>query len=271
MSQSALSASIRALERELNAELFTRTTRRVELTDAGRALLDKARLILTTLSTARAAVSSATGRLSGVLRIGAVQAARAVDQGTALARFRDRHPDVEIHYSAGTSPLLLDGIRDGELDVAIVSVPPSSVPGVTVRTLVELPATVLCVPDDPLTAHAAVEVEMLADRTFVAWPQHSYGNGLVERIMRRNGQTGRLPIQVNDLGTMLEFVAQGLGIAILPAHVAAERPPLVSVPINDPDLVWSIGAATPTRGVAPAAEAFLDLLAVPGALAERAT
>src|SRR5437879_2260360 len=69
ISQSALSASIRSLEREFDAALYTRTTRRVEVTEAGRALADQARTIISTLAAARDAVSATTGQLTGVLRV----------------------------------------------------------------------------------------------------------------------------------------------------------------------------------------------------------
>src|SRR3954469_18820475 len=85
--QSALSVSIRALEGELGARLFERTTREVALTDAGRVLLPEARRTLEAAASARAAVLGAQAGLRGTLRLGMMQVIGLVDVGSLLARF----------------------------------------------------------------------------------------------------------------------------------------------------------------------------------------
>lgn len=96
VSQSGLSSSIRALERELQAPLFVRTTRRVTLTAAGRALLGEAERILAQVRSAHDAVAAVQGLLRGTLTLGAEQCIAGVHVATLLAAFRRRHPDVEI-------------------------------------------------------------------------------------------------------------------------------------------------------------------------------
>src|SRR5690349_8323190 len=94
--QSGLSASVRALERELGAQLLTRTTRRVALTEAGRALLEEARRTLAAAAAAREAVAAVQGVLRGRIAVGTLQASVAVDLPAALGRFHAAHPGVEI-------------------------------------------------------------------------------------------------------------------------------------------------------------------------------
>ena len=96
VSQSGLSASIRALERELQTPLFVRTTRRVTLTEAGRALLAEAERILAQVRAAHEAVAAVQGVLRGTLAVGTEQCIAGVDVAKLLAAFRRRHPDVEI-------------------------------------------------------------------------------------------------------------------------------------------------------------------------------
>lgn len=96
VSQSGLSASIRALERELRAPLFVRTTRRVTLTEAGRALLAEAERILAQVRAAHEAVAAVQGVVRGTLSVGTEQCIAGVDVAGLLAAFRRRHPDVEI-------------------------------------------------------------------------------------------------------------------------------------------------------------------------------
>src|SRR6202035_881207 len=94
--QSALSVSIRSLERELDARLFERTTREVKLTDAGRILLPEARRTLDAAASAQAAVFSAHEGLRGTLRLGLMQLVSAADVGSLIARFHRARPLVDI-------------------------------------------------------------------------------------------------------------------------------------------------------------------------------
>lgn len=101
VSQSGLSASIRSLERELQTPLFVRTTRRVTLTEAGRALLVEAERILAQVRAAHEAVAAVQGVLRGTLALGAEQCIAGVHPAELLADFRRRHPDVEIRLRQG--------------------------------------------------------------------------------------------------------------------------------------------------------------------------
>ncbi|MER6926274.1 LysR family transcriptional regulator, partial [Streptomyces spiralis] len=116
VSQSGLSASIRALERELRAPLFVRTTRRVTLTEAGRALLGEAERILAQVRAAHEAVAAVQGVLRGTLTLGTEQCIAGVDVAGLLAAFRRRHPEVEIRLRQAGSGALAEGVAAGRLD-----------------------------------------------------------------------------------------------------------------------------------------------------------
>lgn len=94
--QSALSTSVRNLERELGADLFERTGRRVVLTEAGRALLPSARTVLAGTDAAREAVAAVSGLATGRVRIGTIQTLTCVDLAAELAAFHRLWPGVQI-------------------------------------------------------------------------------------------------------------------------------------------------------------------------------
>ena len=96
--QSAVSAGVRNLERQLETRLFDRSTHRVELTDSGRALLPEARATLAAAQAARDAVDEARGGLRGTVVLGTMQAQgmRAIDLTRVLAAFRAEHPGVKL-------------------------------------------------------------------------------------------------------------------------------------------------------------------------------
>src|SRR5687768_5535871 len=121
ISQSGLSASIRALEKELETELFYRNTRRVELTDAGQALLEESRRTLASGLAARDAVAAVKGLVRGRLRVGTEQCLGVVDVPTELARFHDDHPGVELLVQQAGSARLVEEVHSGRLDLAFVA------------------------------------------------------------------------------------------------------------------------------------------------------
>src|ERR1700735_2068048 len=139
--QSAVSVAIRALERELGARLFDRTTHRVALTDLGAALLGDARRTLAAADAALDTVAAVQGVVRGTLRVGIMQSLRVVDVAALLARFRVEHPEVEIHLrpALGGSAALADEVRQGARDIAIVSLPARPPPGLSATVLATEP------------------------------------------------------------------------------------------------------------------------------------
>ncbi|HVM68743.1 MAG TPA: LysR family transcriptional regulator, partial [Gaiellaceae bacterium] len=134
--QSGLSASIRGLEEELGTPLLLRTTRRVDLTAAGRLLYTKAKDVLSAARETKEALASFTRLERGTLTIGTAHSLAAfVDLPAVLGRFHTAHPGVEIRLSQGGSASLLDRVRDGLEDVACVPLSGALPPGVRTQLI----------------------------------------------------------------------------------------------------------------------------------------
>ncbi|HEY2771299.1 MAG TPA: LysR family transcriptional regulator, partial [Solirubrobacteraceae bacterium] len=123
LTQSSLSSSVRALERELGSDLFVRSTRQVELTEAGRALLPAARRTIAAAENGRDAVAAVRGVVRGHLAIGAIQSLSRVDLPGLIGRFHRRHPAVTLRIHHVGAPELVRQTADGEIDLAIVDLP----------------------------------------------------------------------------------------------------------------------------------------------------
>src|ERR1700761_1338936 len=139
--QSALSVSVRSLERELGATLFERTTREVRLTDAGRILLPEARRTLDAAASAQAAVLDVRSGLRGTLRLGVMQLVSVADVSAVIARFHRERPLVDIQPTTarGGSAALISDIRHGDLDAAFVFLGAPEHPGLSVTMLAAEP------------------------------------------------------------------------------------------------------------------------------------
>lgn len=254
VSQSTLSASIRALENELDAALLHRTTRQVELTDAGRALLAEARRTLAAAHAARDAVHATKGLLWGSLAVGGVQTTGLFDQAKLLARFHGRYPTVDVHYRTGISSDLIDDLRNGRLDVGFVSLPKTLPSDLRARPLAGAPLFFVCRVDHALAERKSVRLHELQDETFVGAPAGSVANTVVGRVFSETGAEPKMPFVMSDVTTMLDFVASGLGVALLPEYLVVSRPELRGIRLADRAFTWTLGLVTPTpdRLTAPA-------------------
>lgn len=260
--QSGVSAAVKALETELGSPLFDRTSKRVDLTDAGRALLPRARATLDAARAARDAVDEVRGGLRGTLRIGTMTSVALVDLPALLGEFHRRYPEVTIRLVVNPSGSLglVEALMAGSLDLALVSWPGPVPAGVSVTPLASAPLVLVVPAHHRLAALSSVPLAELAEEQFVDFPL-GYGNrAVVDRAFDAASLRRHVVLEVTDVGTGADFVRHGLGIAILPSFVVPEDPDLAVLTIDDADLVWPMAvASSATRAPSAAARAMLDL------------
>src|SRR4029077_16510933 len=123
VSQPSLSQQIRKLEDELGARLFDRLGRAVQLTELGRSFLPRARAILRDLEAARSDVVERKMSISGPISIGVIPTIAPYFLPAVLATFSRKYPEARVTVAEEITPLLLERLRAGTMDVAIVAVP----------------------------------------------------------------------------------------------------------------------------------------------------
>ena len=259
--QSALSVSIRSLERELDTQLFERTTREVRLTDAGRILLPEARRTLDAAASARAAVFGAHAGLRGTLRLGMMQVISVVEVGSLIAAFHRERPlvDIQPRTAPGGSAALIAGVRRGTLDAAFVAVSGPDQPGLTATTLAREAMLLACPPDHPLARRAVVSVSELAGEPFV---DHMPGWGTrtaADQLFARAGVERSIGIEVPDASIQASLVHAGLGLALLPESMIADAG-LVGVPLRPAATFTVAFIVAAGRPLPPVTQAFADLV-----------
>ncbi|MEU4408745.1 LysR family transcriptional regulator [Streptosporangium sp. NPDC023963] len=222
VAQSGLSASIRSLERELGASLFLRSTRQVELTPAGRALLVEARRALSATDAARDAVAAVQGLLRGSLAIGSLQCLHAVHLPAVLARFLAAYPGLEIRLRQGGSGELIEQVRAGRLDLAFVSRPARCPDDIVVGPLADEPLVLACAPGHPFAAREKVELPELRAERFVDFQPDWGTRDLVDDVFAAAGVERRVSLEVNDVHSLLDLVTFGLGVALVPQSFAVK-------------------------------------------------
>lgn len=216
VAQSGLSASIRSLERELGAPLFLRSTRQVQLTTAGHALLVEARRALSATSAARDAVAAVQGLLRGRLAIGSLQCLGELHLPQVLADFVGLHGGLEIQLRHGGSGELTEEVRAGRLDLAFTSRPARQQEDLLVTALAAEPLVLACAPGHPLAGRETVELAELRAERFVDFPPDWGTREVVDAATAAAGVERRVALEVTDVHSLLEFVAFGLGVALVP-------------------------------------------------------
>ncbi len=260
ISQSGLSASIRALETELGTSLFVRSTRRVELTAAGQALLADSIRTLASAAAAQNAVAAVRGLVRGRLTVGAEPCIGAIDLPAELGRFRMANPGVEVRLRYEGSVEQLESVASGLRDVALVVATGPAPQGVRLRSVSSQKLVVLCHPDHPFAGRDEVDIESLHHQTVIGFQPGWGAHVLARRAFAAAGFDYRTSMEVNDVHPLLDLIGYNLGVAIVPASFAAKRPDTlcaVALPEHMPQ--WTVAVAV-TDEPSPAATAFLDQL-----------
>jgi DNA-binding transcriptional LysR family regulator len=266
--QSTVSAAIRALETELGARLFDRSTRKVALSAAGVAFLPEAKAAIEALERARATVQEASAGLRGSLRIGTLTSIGGVDLPGLLGAFHRRYPLVDIQVTVSTtgSTGLAEDVRQGRLDAALVGLPGADLPGLDVRSLETRPFVALLPPGHRLSAGPAVRLADLTGESFVDMPRGFGNRVLVDRAFDALGAPRRVSVEVADLRTVPGYVRAGLGIAVipeLPEPDDPEEPDVVTLPLAGAGLDWPLNlVSTSAKPPSRALRTLLDLVAV---------
>ena len=260
MSQPPLSRQIQELEAEVGFPLFVREYHKVELTAAGAVYLSQVRRVLEQLETAKQdAAAVALGR-KGHLRIGHGTHLPDGYLSRVLRAFQQQAPHITIDLIEAPSPRVLQALQQKSIDLAFL-LTPSEKTGLVVRALLHEPL-VIVVPEGHRYATAPLcDLAQLAQENFVLCRR--YGDAgyreLVDALCREAGFTPRVSQAVENKHTVLELVAQGLGISVVQASAVTERSTGVrtrpfpkSVPHVDTAIVWRDD--TPLAVIAPFVE-----------------
>ncbi|AXC50507.1 LysR family transcriptional regulator [Paracoccus suum] len=236
LTPSAISQQVQALEQEIGAALFDRTSRPPRLTAAGQQMLETAREVLQLTETALDAISGR--RLIGTLSLGSVRTSALSLLPRAIVALRDARPGLRVKLRVGLSDGLLLDVAAGRLDAAMVAEHLRLPPGLRWRPFLSEPLLVIAPPDYPL---------MTAEDYLRNCPFIRFGSNVpLAHIIDQ--ELSRLDIRLNEvaeidtIASITACVAGGLGVSIVPRVALLDSPaPLRAAPFGPPDLRRQIG------------------------------
>ncbi|MEU3354716.1 LysR substrate-binding domain-containing protein [Streptomyces sp. NPDC037389] len=223
VAQPSLSQQIRALERELGAELFHRARGNIALTDAGEALLPLARRILADTETAHREVQEVAQLRRGRVRLGAPPSLCASLVPDVLRTYHARFPGIELHVDEGGSRDLVRRLADGGLDLALIITPLGvGAPALETQELLREDLVVVSAPDGPApTRRSRIRVGELRDLPMVMFRSGYDLREITIAACRAEGFEPSFTVEGGEMDAVLGFVRAGLGLAVVPGMVAA--------------------------------------------------
>jgi DNA-binding transcriptional LysR family regulator len=221
ISQSGVSAQVRQLERELGAELVDRSSRTATLTPAGAAALGPARTALAAAAEVRQAVDDVNGLLRGQLAVAMVTACTVAPLFDALAAFHRAHPGVEVTLSEDSSDRMIEQVRTGPVDLALIGsagAPPDDLEALSIVS----EGLVAVVPaDHALARRRKVALTEIATHPLVCLPPGTGIRTVLDRACAAQGLAPTVALQASAPDAVVDLAARGLGVAILSESMTA--------------------------------------------------
>jgi DNA-binding transcriptional LysR family regulator len=222
LTQPALSKQVKQLERELAVELFTRSTRRVTVTEAGVRLAAHARTLLAGVEETYADLGLLAAGRAGRVSVGFVGTATYDVLPRVAHRVREELPDVDLELRGELlSPALADGVLDRTFDLALLRPGPGVPDALELRPLRE-ERLLAALPRGHRLAHRRrIDLALLADEPFVTHPSgtRSSFQASIVAACARAGFVPQVVLEAAETATLMVFVAAGLGVALVPAPV----------------------------------------------------
>src|SRR5215218_7332912 len=269
--QPAISQQIASLEKRVGSTLVERTSRGVRLTDAGRALVDHAEVVLARLSAAEAELEAIAGVRGGRVRLSSFPTAGASILPPAVALFTKRHPEVELGFTEREPEEAVQMLRAAELELALVfdyrHLPHTDFArlydGIELHHLIDDPMYLALPRAHPVARKPRVRLEDVAEETWIQEADASSPCGrLHTAACAAAGFEPRIGFQSDDYNVVQGLVAAGVGVSLLPS--------LALTSVREDIVVRSLGRRAPARQIAvasvagryrsPATDAMLDIL-----------
>ena len=256
LTQPAVSKRVAQLEQDLGVALFDRIGRKVALTEAGRALLPRARRLLNDAREIRRALADLSGEVGGRLQMGTSHHIGLHRLPEPLRRFTREHPQVELDLRFMDSEEACHAVEIGDLELAIVTLPPRPLPQLQMQPIWDDPLAFMVAADHPLAWSKPLSLQTLLEHPAVLPSTGTYTRGILESAVREQGQSLNIGMETNYLETLQMLVASGLGWSLLPRTQLNDQ--VVELQVKGLKLSRSLGAVThEKRSLSNAAAAMI--------------
>ena len=211
--QSNVTARIKSLEEEFGAALFSRTSRKVELTTGGQILLQYSKQIAHLVAQAKSNIQS-SGKISGSLKIGCIETTMALKVPEMLSYFEEHYPEVELEFKSENRTALINDVLNYKLDAAFVSAP-VNVPGLEHIRIKEEELVIITGSNGPKLNELLTKQPL----KIIVFDEGCFFRERLESWLSSKGIIHYKSTTLNSIEGIINFVEAGLGISLLPEEV----------------------------------------------------
>lgn len=259
LTQPAVSKRLAVLEGELGVSLFDRLGRRIELTEAGRALLEHIPDVEQSLRRAAQAVRDLDGEITGPLRLATSHHIGLHRLPPILSRYQTLYPAVQLDIEFLDSEQAYERLRTGSIELAVVTLAPGDVSQLHSESIWLDPLSVMVGSRHDLAGREKISVSELAAHPAVLPGLDTFTGQIVRRHFDRVGEPLQLRMETNYLETLRMMASVGLGWTLLPASMANEE--LHCLELQDVSLSRTLGLVYHhERSLARSARAFVNIV-----------
>ena len=267
LTQPAVSKRIAALEQQLDARLFDRIGREVSLTEAGRALLPRARQVRSVLDDTRRALSNLSGDIGGRLTLATSHHIGLHRLPPLLRAFTRAHPQVALDIRFLDSEVAYEEVLHGRTELAVITLAPHTAAPVRAVPVWDDPLDFVAAPEHPLAHGGAVTLAEVARHAAVFPGENTFTHHIVRGLFEQAGLRPNVSMSTNYLETIKMLVSIGIAWSVLPRTMLDEQ--VTRLPLQGIQLSRRLGYIVHTeRTLSNAARAFMQLLDQAGAEAQ---
>jgi LysR family transcriptional regulator, hydrogen peroxide-inducible genes activator len=216
VAQPSLSQQVSKLEDELGTRLFDRLGRRVRLTDAGKIFLLRARAILQEIEAARSEVDYERKDTKGSISVGVIPTIAPYFMPPHVAKFTKKFPDASLRIIEETTPILVEGVRNLSLDLAIMSLPLKH-REFEMIPLHKEPLYAVLPRDHALARRKEISLGDLRTESFVLLRDSHCFHDIAVSACQRARVNPRVAFESGQFSSLLGMVSAGIGVSIVPA------------------------------------------------------
>ncbi|MFT4192828.1 MAG: LysR family transcriptional regulator [Comamonas sp.] len=215
LTQPAVSRSVHELEAQLGVALVHRSTRLVELTEAGHSLAAQLDRLLDELEAVLLDVREQASSRRGTVRVGSSPTLSANLMPQCIAACAQRFPDIQLHLLDRIQQDVLGSVRAGEVDFGVV-IEPSDADDLALETIQHDPFVLVCPAGHALAARREVRWQDLQDWPLVLLDHASGSRRLIDQSLAQHGATPRVAQELGHPTTVFRMVAAGIGVSVMP-------------------------------------------------------
>jgi LysR family hydrogen peroxide-inducible transcriptional activator len=243
ITQPSLSQQILKLEEDLGVRLFDRLGRSVRLTEAGRVFVPQARAILEQMDVARSSVAEKNADLRGSVAVGVIPTVAPYLMPAYTAAFAKKYPDAKLRIIEETTSVLIEGLRDLSIDVAILALPlhHKDLEQFPIRTE---PLFAALTKNDPRALATSLALKDLRGESFVMLRDGHCFRDLSISTCTHARVTPNIAFESGQFSSLLGMVAAGVGVSLIPEMAIDRNAGCRYVRLSDPKATRTIVAAT---------------------------